>query len=95
MQGVNLLLNCSCAMLKKISDSLSSGFKMSTEGLQLSLIVVIIVSIQLLVAAAISRAVISLILMTSGDIERNPGPQSQSGMSYFKSLPMSLPMSVV
>ena len=49
---------------------------------RLSLVIVVLVIMQLLVSISISRAVILLLLMTSGDVERNPGPE-QSGMPFF------------
>ena len=80
LQGVNLLLACVNFVLKRITDSLLycvSGSKVPNGGLQLSFVVVLIVAVQLYMAVSISRAVIFLLLMTSGDVERNPGPQAQ------------------
>ena len=52
--------------------------------LRLSLAIVVMVGAQLFISMSISRAVISLLLMTSGDVERNPGP-TQSGTSISPS----------
>ena len=86
LQGMNLLLACVNFVLKRITDNLLccvSGSKVPNGGLQLSFIVVLIVAAQLLVAVSISRAVIFLLLMTSGDVERNPGPLAQFGKLSF------------
>ena len=53
--------------------------------LKLSFIVVLVVGVQLLMTVSISRAVIFLLLMTSGDIERNPGPEQTVTSRYNSS----------
>lgn len=81
---VNSLLEGVRFVSKRISKKLAQcvpGRELPPGSLRLSLITVVIVGTQLLVSVSISRAVICLLLMTSGDIERNPGP-NQSGMFY-------------
>ena len=63
----NILGQLSYHLAKLIGDRLSNGILMR------SLVVVIIVTIQLLVSVVVARAIILLI---SGDVEQNPGPES-------------------
>ena len=62
-----------CNVLGKLSNHLTKliGDRLSNGILTRSLVVVIIVIIQLLVSVVVARAIILLI---SGDVERNPGP---------------------
>ena len=86
VQGMNSLLCCVNFVLKKITDSLmhcSFGLKSSNGGLQLSFIIVATVLVQLLVTTLTSHTVILLLLMTSGDVERNPGPLTNCGNLLF------------
>ena len=65
-------------VFKKITENLENcvpGCELPQGSLKLSFVVVLVVGAQLLVTVSISRAVIFLLLMTSGDVERNPGPQ--------------------
>ena len=65
-------------VFKKITKNLENcvpGSELSQGSLKLSFIVVLVVGAQVLVTVSISRAVIFLLLMTSGDVERNPGPK--------------------
>ena len=55
------------------------GQEFPPGSIRLSLAIVVMVGAQLFISVSISRAVISLLLMTSGDVERNPGP-TQSGI---------------
>ena len=81
---VNSLQNGIAALFKRISKILVKcipGHEFPPGSLRLSLVVVAMVGAQLFISVSISRAVISLLLMTSGDVERNPGP-TQSGMLH-------------
>ena len=40
-----------------------------------SFAVVVMVTVQLLVSVSVARAIIFFLLMTSGDVEQNPGPE--------------------
>ena len=44
-----------------------------------SLVVVVVVTIQLLVTVSVARSVIFFLLLTSGDVEQNPGPYPTEG----------------
>ena len=82
---VNLLLTGISSVFERITENLVKsipGCGLPPGSLRLSLIVVVVVTVQLLVSMSISRAVIFLLLMTSGDVERNPGPET-SGMFYL------------
>lgn len=81
---INVLQNGIGSVFKKISENLcvSAGRKFPPGSLKLSLVIVAMVGAQLLLSVSISRAVIFLLLMTSGDVERNPGP-TQSGIHCF------------
>ena len=72
-------------VFKKITENLENcdpGYELPQGSLKLSFVVVLLVGAQLLVTVSISRAIIFLLLMTSGDVERNPGPeQSLTGRS--------------
>ena len=56
-------------------DMLSQGSVMR------SLVVVIMLAIQLLVTASVARSIIFFLLLTSGDVEQNPGPCQTEGIS--------------
>ena len=77
---MNSLLNVTESVLKRISENLKKcGQEFPPGSIRLSLAIVVMVGAQLFISVSISRAVISLLLMTSGDVERNPGP-TQSGI---------------
>ena len=46
-----------------------------------SLVVVVIVTIQLLVTVSVAHSIIFFLLLTSGDVEQNPGPCHTEGSS--------------
>ena len=48
-----------------------------------SLTVVVVVTVQLLVTIAVARSVIFFLLLTSGDVEQNPGPCHAEGSSWL------------
>ena len=50
-------------------DRLSNGILMK------SLVVVIVVTIQLFVSVVVAHTIIYLLLLISGNLERNPGPE--------------------
>ena len=80
-------LNAVGFVFKKIAGNLENcirGCELSQGSLKLSFLVVLVVGAQVLVTLSISRAVIFLLLMTSGDVERNPGPE-QTLTSMFHS----------
>lgn len=52
----------------------TSGSAVSDGNLKQSLLVVIVVAAQLLVSVAVARTIIFLLLLISGDVEQNPGP---------------------
>ena len=65
-------------VFKKITENLENcipGCELPQGSLKLSFVIVLVVGAQLLVTVSTSRAVIFLLLMTSGDVERNPGPE--------------------
>ena len=65
-------------VFKKIIENLEKYAprpELRQGSLKLSFIVVLVIGAQVLVTVSISRAVIFLLLMTSGDVERNPGPE--------------------
>ena len=71
-------LNVVGFVFKNITRTLDvciTGYDLPQTSLKLSLLVVLIVGAQLIVTLSISQAVIFLLLMTSGDVERNPGPE--------------------
>ena len=75
---VTMSSNTAGYVFKKIIEILENYVlrsELSQGSLKLSFIVVLVVGTQLLVTISISRAVIFLLLMTSGDVERNPGPE--------------------
>ena len=79
---INSLQNVIGYAFKRISDSenlIITGQEFPPGSMRLSLASVVMVGAQLFISVSISRAVISLLLMTSGDVERNPGP-TQSGI---------------
>ena len=78
---INSLQNGITSLFKGISKNLIKctmscvpGLEFPPGSLRLSLVIVVMVGAQLFISLSISRAVISLLLMTSGDVERNPGP---------------------
>ena len=74
--GISFLIRAITAPLLKWiqnDDMLSQGSPRQ------SLIVVIIVAIQLLVTVAVAHSVIFFLLLTSGDVEQNPGPCQTEG----------------
>ena len=75
---VTVSLNGVGYVFKKISENLEncvSECELPQGSLKLSFVLVLVVGSQLLVTVSVSRAVIFLLLMTSGDVERNPGPE--------------------
>ena len=75
---VTMNLNTAGCVFKKIIENLENlvlRAESSQGSIKLSLIVVLMVGAQLFVTVSISQAVIFLLLMTSGDVERNPGPE--------------------
>ena len=83
---VNLLLTGVSSVFKRITENLVKsipGCGLPPGSLRLSLIVAVVVTLQLLVSMSISRAVIFLLLMTSGDVERNPGPETSGRPMFF------------
>ena len=61
------------------------GDKMPSKSLWQSLIIVLIATIQLCASVMVARAIIFFHLLTSGDVEQNPGPM-QNGLDctlYF------------
>ena len=48
-----------------------------------SLVVVILVAIQLFMTVAVARSVIYFLLLTSGDVEQNPGPPTQTEGNFI------------
>ena len=86
---INSLQNGITSSFKGISKNLIKctrvpRLEFPPGSLRLSLVIVVMVGAQLFISMSISRAVISLLLMTSGDVERNPGP-TQSGTSISPS----------
>ena len=61
-------------LIKNFKSSLP-GCELPHGSLRLSFVIALVAVAQLSVAMSISRAVIFLLLMTSGDVERNPGPE--------------------
>ena len=85
---VTMTLNTVGRVFKKIIENLENcvpGCELPQGSLKLSFVVVLVVGAQLLVTVSVSRAVIFFLLMTSGDVERNPGPQ-QSLTGRFNSI---------
>ena len=85
---INSLQNGITSLFKGISKNLMKctrvpGLEFPPGSLRLSLVIVVMVGAQLFISLSISRAVISLLLMTSGDVERNPGPTQSSGMLQY------------
>ena len=85
---VNSLQNGITSLFKGIYKNLIKctyipGHTFPPGSLRLSLVIVVMVGAQLFISVSISRAVISLLLMTSGDVERNPGPSQSSGMLQY------------
>ena len=75
---VTVTLNIVECVFKKITENLGNcvaGCELPQGSLKLSFVIVLVVGAQLLVTVSVSRAVIFLLLMTSGDVERNPGPE--------------------
>ena len=75
---VTMNLNTAGCVFKKIIENLENlvpSAESSQGSIKLSFIVVLMVGAQLFVTVSISQAVIFLLLMTSGDVERNPGPE--------------------
>ena len=94
---INSLQNGVTSSFKGISKNLMKctcvpGLKFPPGSLRLSLVIVVMVGAQLFISLSISRAVISLLLMTSGDVERNPGPTQSSGMLQYPILCQILKM---
>ena len=83
---VNITMGNICYVLGKVSNYLTKliGDRLSNGILTRSLVVVIIVTIQLLVSVVVARAIVYLLLLISGDVERNPGPGNIDCM-YTKS----------
>ena len=84
---VTMTLNTVGCVFKKIIENLGNcvpGCELPQGSLKLSFVIVLLVGAQLFVTVSISRAVIFLLLMTSGDVERNPGPE-QSLAGRFNS----------
>ena len=77
-------------MLKKFIVNLENCIprcKLPQGSLKLSFVVVLLIGVPLSMTISLSRTVIFLLLMTSGDVERNPGPENL-GTSTVKSLLM-------
>ena len=51
-----------------------------------SLAVVVVVTIQLLVTVSVARSIIFFLLLTSGDVEQNPGPPQTEGIIMLVNL---------
>ena len=71
-------LNAVGFVFKKITENVENcvcGCELPQGSLKLSFLVTLVVGAQLLVTLSVSRVVIFLLLMTSGDVERNPGPE--------------------
>ena len=84
---VTVTSNTVGCVFKKITENFENcipGCELPQGSLKLSFVVVLVVGAQLLVTVSTSRAVIFLLLMTSGDVERNPGPE-QTLTSRFNS----------
>ena len=65
-------------VLKNIIENLGNCVprcELPQGSLKLSFVIVLLVGAQLFVTVSISRVIIFLLLMTSGDVERNPGPE--------------------
>ena len=73
---MNFTMGNICNVLGKISNHLTNliGDRLLSGILMKSLVVVIIVTIQLLVSVVVARAIIYILLLISGDVERNRGP---------------------
>ena len=85
---VNSLQNGIASVFKRISKILVKcipGPELPPGSTRLSFVIVAMVGAQLFISVSISRAVIFFLLMTSGDVERNPGP-TQSGMLHYRML---------
>ena len=80
-------------VFKKITGNLENcvrGCELPRGSLKLSFLVVLVVGAQLLVTLSISQAVIFLLLMTSGDVERNPGPEQTLTSMFYLSYTIQL-----
>ena len=64
-----LLRKTTDKVVKRIFGSAALG-----GNLKQSLLVVVVVTTQLLVSVAVAHAIIFFLLLTSGDVEQNPGP---------------------
>ena len=77
---LNFVLTGVGCMLQMVAEKVTSswiqaGSKISSGSLKKSFLVVVMVSLQLLVSVSVARAIIFFLLLTSGDVEQNPGPE--------------------
>ena len=69
---------------KWTTETTESGDMLYQGSSKRSLVVVVIVTIQLLVTVSVARSVIFFLLLTSGDVEQNPGPCQTTGSYYLR-----------
>ena len=76
---VNLFTEKVRILLGKITNHLVKlthfGDHLSNRTLMKSLVIVIVVAIQVFVSVMVAVAIIYFLLLTSGDVEQNPGPE--------------------
>ena len=77
MYAVNLVTSGINYVLRKVTEKVIKWE--DKRSLTKSFAVVVMVTVQLLVSVSVARAIIFFLLMTSGDVEQNPGPE-RTGM---------------
>ena len=81
---VNLVTSGIGHILRKVAEKVIKwGDKMFNGNLKKSFAVVVMVMVQLLVSVSVARTIIFFLLMTSGDVERNPGPECTGMLTAF------------
>lgn len=74
---MNLVQTFVIFVVRKMTDNIANWIlrsEASNGSLKQSCLVVVIVTIQLLLSVSAARAIILFLLLTSGDVEQNPGP---------------------
>ena len=85
MYAVNSVISGVSCLVQSIAEPVAkwteSDDMLSQGSPRRSLVVVVIVTIQLLVTVSVARSVIFFLLLTSGDVEQNPGPCCTEGIA--------------
>ena len=84
---VNSMISGVSSLVRVITESVVKWTMQNDNNIMLyqgsswrSLVVVVIVTIQLLMTVSVAHSIIFFLLLTSGDVEQNPGPPQTEGI---------------